>query len=213
MKPSIRGLAALLLLALTGCSVVPEATSDHTHYYVLTGPEPGATAARAESGGLRLGLQPVQISPYLNNVSVVVRRGTNELVYDDFARWAEPLDAGIGRVVSAQLRASPAVARVLRAPLPFNQPRDYDLTLNVLRCEGVKDGERSVAHLAVAMEITTVGDNSQVVVRRVFNAPDRAWDGRDYGTLVQALSADVAVLGAEIVAALPAKRPQPGPSQ
>ena len=149
----------------------------------------------------------MQVSPYLNNVSIVVRRGTNELVYDDFSRWAEPLDAAIARLVSAQLSASPAVERVFRAPLPFNQPRDYDLTVNVLRCEGVKDGGRSVVRFAAVVEIATVGDNSQVVARRVFQAPDRAWDGRDDGALVQALSADVAALGAEIIEALPAKRP------
>ena len=41
------------------------------------------------------------------------------------------------------------------------------------------------------------------MTRRVFTAPEREWDGRDYGKLVQDLSDAVGTLSDEVVAALP----------
>jgi uncharacterized lipoprotein YmbA len=196
--------AGLLGLLLGGCSVLPEAQVDPTRYYVLAGAAPAEVGAPAPASALILGLKPVQLPPYLEKISVAVRHGTNELVYNDYARWAEPLDAGIARVLRARLIASPAVSRVFAAPFPFDQARDYDIAVSVIRCEGAQAGGRSVARFAAVMEITTGGESSRLVARRVFTAPERAWDGKDYGALVQALSEDVGDLCTEVVGALPA---------
>lgn len=200
-------LAAVSLLgALAGCSVIPAPQADLTRYYVLTGPglPPGSQDIR--QGKLRLGLKPVHLSPYLDKIAIAVRHGTNELVYNDFARWAEPLEAGVSRALRAQLIMSPAVNRVYLSPFPFDQPRDYDIAINVIRCEGAKEGDRAFARFAVVMEITSAGDDSRLITRRMFSAPERTWDGKDYSALVQALSEDVGDLCNEVVAALPEAR-------
>ncbi len=195
------------LLGGTGCSIVPEAASDPTRYYVLTGPghaEDGATRVR---GTLRLGLKAVEISPYLRKGTMVVRKGSNELVYNDYARWAETLEAGISRAVRAQLMASPAVDRVFVYPFPFDQERHYDVALNVIRCEGVKNGSGAVARFAAVVEITTAGEGGgQLVARKVFRAPEVPWDGKDYSALAEALSASVGALCEDLVASLPEKK-------
>jgi uncharacterized lipoprotein YmbA len=196
--------AGLLGVMLAGCSVLPEAQVDPTRYYVLSGPGLADAGAAAHEGTLILGLKAVRLPPYLDKISVAVRHGTNELVYNDYARWAEPLNEGIARVLRARLLASPAVNRVFNYPFPFDQKRDYDIAVNVIRCEGAKEGNQAFARFAVVMEITTGGENSRLVTRRMFSAPERAWDGRDYAALVQALSDDVGDLCAEVVAALPA---------
>ena len=202
---SVLGLLALGSLGLAGCSILPAPPADPTRYYVLTGPGLQDDGVRNFSGSLQIGLKAVEIAPYLRKPMIAVRRDTHELIYDDYTRWAEPLEAGIARIVQARLLAAPAVGRVYVAPLPFDQRRDFDVRLNVIRCEGAIEG-RGVARFAAVVEVTTSGDDPQIVMRKVFQAPDLAWDGRDYAALAQALSTGVAALCDEIVAALPEKK-------
>ena len=86
--------------------------------------------------------------------------------------------------------------------------RNYDIAVNVIRCEGVKgNGGDAVARFTAVVEITTAGEGGgQVVARKVFHAPDVPWDGKDYGALAEALSAGVGALCEDLVAALPEKK-------
>ncbi|MCF7689636.1 MAG: PqiC family protein [Cephaloticoccus sp.] len=191
-----------LVLALAGCSVIPEPQADLTRYYVLNGP--AVAVDQTHEGALQVGLRAVQLAPYLDKGTVVMRTGPNELIYNDYARWAEPLGAAITRVVQSRLLASPRVNRVLNFPFPFDQPRDYDVSLNILRCGGVRTDDQTAVEFSVLVEISRPGEKSAVISRQVFTADAQNWDGRDYGELVQRLSADVARLGDAVVAALPA---------
>lgn len=192
------------LLGLAGCSVVPEPQADLTRYYVLTG-EPGASAEAPDRAGLKLGLRNVTLPPYLDKGSIVIRRGENELAYNDYARWAEPLSAGIARLVREQLLAGPRVGRVFTEGFPFDQERDYDVAITIHRCEGVRQGEVTLARFAAVIEITAPSAEGKLIVRRVCGPIETPWDGRDYGALVRALSEAVGTLGGEILAALPAE--------
>lgn len=207
MKPHLRSAALLALAALAfsaGCNLIPPPQPDTTRFYVLTGPALTDTAGPRPGGKLRLGLRPLELSAYLRKTTIVVRRGGNELVYNDDARWAEPLEAGLARALRAHLSALPSVARVYLAPFPGEQDRDFDLSVNILRCEGAIDSTgRATAKFAAVLEITSVKTPGLVVARKVFTAPDAAWDGRDYSTLVQSLSEAVAGLAQEAAAVLP----------
>ena len=198
--------AGVGLMMQTGCSLLPEPKSDPTHYYVLTGPsfaDPGP--ARAE-GALRVGLRRVDVVPYLNGKAMIVRNATNEIAYQDFARWAELPAAGIERLVMARLQGSPRVGRVYLQPFPFDEKRDYDVGVSVLRCEGERkpDGKMGVGFVCT-VEVTEAKPGGSVVMRKTFTAPQAAWDGKDFGKLAQLLGEAVAALGEEIVGALPAK--------
>jgi uncharacterized protein len=196
---------AIFVLAITGCSVLPEAQVDLTRYYVMTGSGLMEQQLSAHDGALNIGLKMTQVAPYLDKGTVVVRAGTKELIFNDYARWAEPLSEGITRVIRGRLLASPSVDRVFGYPYPFEQHRDCDVSITVIRCEGVREAGRTLVRFSGLLEVTTVGDNSEVVARRIFTAPDREWDGRDYATLVQMLSESVISLADEVVAALPVK--------
>ncbi len=202
---SVPVLLAVVGLGLAGCSILPAPPADPTRYFVLTGPSLNDDGVRNFGGALRVGLKAVDIAPYLRKPTIAVRRGTHEVIYDDYIRWAEPLEAGVARIVQARLLAAPGIGRVYHAPLSFDQQRDYDVALSIIRCEGVT-GNRSVARFAAAVEVTTSGDDPQVVLRKVFQAPDGEWDGQDYAALARALSQGVAALCEEIVAALPEKK-------
>jgi uncharacterized lipoprotein YmbA len=206
-RGSVLGWLAAAAVALTaGCNLIPPPLPDPTHYYVLTGPALTDTGGARPGGQLRLGLKTVDLSPYLRKGTLVVRRGTNELFYNEDARWAEPLEAGIARALRAHLSTVPAVAHVYPQPYPGDQERDYDVAVNVVRCEGALDaaGHAAVKFSAV-LEINRVKSPGLIVTRKVFTAPDAAWDGKDYGALAQALSEAVGALGQEIAAVLPDK--------
>ena len=124
------------LLALSGCSLLPAPSSDPTRYYVLTPASlEAARPAKAERARV-IGLKRIDIAPYLNGKDLVVREAGNEITYHSFSRWAEPLANSIGRTLADRLEASANVARVYSQPFPFEVPRDYDLAVSIVRCEG-----------------------------------------------------------------------------
>ena len=194
---------SLSLLLLAGCNVVPPAQSDYTRFYVLS--SPSLPAAAPAANGLRLGLHSIDLAEYLHTRSIIVRQGANELSPDDFNRWAESLDAGIMRVLRTSLVAAPNVGRVFAQPFPLDSDRDYDITVTVLHCEGVRSGiSGNTAHFSAIVEITSGGPNPKVVAHLNFAAPDSPWNGRDYAELAARLSEAASGLASEIVAALPA---------
>ncbi len=197
----------LCLLVLAGCNIIPPPQADSTRYFALASPALDHAEARPTRGTLRLGLKPVDVAPYLKKDDLVVRRGENELVYNDYARWAEPLEAAIARAVRARLLADAKTGRVFAYPFPFDQERDFDIAIGIVHCEGVQPGSGgAVARFVATLEITSTGTVSEVVARKTFAMPDAAWDGRDYAALARALSDAVAAFGQEVAVALPEKK-------
>ena len=199
--------SVLCLLATAGCNVLPPVQADATHYYVLTGPALTGSGTLPSAGALRLGLKTVEVAPYLRKGSLVVRAGDNEVAFRDDARWAEPIEQEIAAALGQRLLAAPAVGRVFIPPFPFEQARDFDVTVQVLHCEGVRvGGSSAVARFAATIEITTAGKDARVVVRKTFVAPDAVWDGREFGRLAALLGEAVGALSQEVVAALPEQK-------
>jgi uncharacterized lipoprotein YmbA len=199
--------SAVGLLLLAGCNVIPPPQADSTRYFALASPALDTAAARPTLGTLRLGLKAVDVAPYLKKGLIVVRRGENELVYNEYVRWAEPLEASIARALRARLLADAKTGRVFAYPFPFDQERDFDIAIGIVRCEGAQlRGGGAAARFEATLEITSAGTSSEVVVRKTIALPDVVWDGKDYAALARALSDDVAALGQEIAAALPEKK-------
>jgi len=213
MKPHFFSLSGLVfcvvcLFGIAGCNVVPPVQPALTRYYVLSGPTLSEIAAQPTAAGtLRLGLRPVEVAPYLRRGSMVVRAGEHEVAFAEEARWAEPLEREIGAALRQRLGAVPTVARVMIPPFPVEPARDFDVSVQVLRCEGVREnGGKASARFAATIEISTAGENAQVVARKTFIAPDVAWDGKDFARLAALLSDAVSALSQEVVATLPEKK-------
>lgn len=204
----IGGLVMMLgALALAGCSLFPTPPPDPTRYYVLTGPGLDAERPAKVEGALVLGLKRVEIVPYLDGKDMVVREAGNEIAYQNFSRWAEPLTTSIGRTLAGRLAGSEKVKRVYAQPFPFDVERDYDVSVRVLRCEGERKtaGGEAVASFSALLEVTESKPGGAVVVRKLFVAPATEWNGREFGKLAAALSEAVGALGQDVIAALPAK--------
>lgn len=190
MKPSLRLLSgAFSVLLSAGCTLLPEPRPDPTRYYVLT-TQPAAAAPAGGSAAVQL--RPIEVAGYLRNRPMVVRRGASEIEFREHARWGEPLEQGIARGLSAELRARgvnvvPAAAGAAA------------LTLRVQACEGGADG-------TVLFRATWEISGGAAPVAGEFSAQGLRWDGKSEGSLAAQLSVAVATL-AEDIAAGAARKP------
>lgn len=189
--------AGATLAGFGGCSFLPEAQSDPTKYFVLSAPAAGATAA---TDGPVVHLRDIDLGSYLRGRPLVVRRGENEIEFKEFARWGEPLELGIARVLRDELLARGAASAV-RGVGTRREVANHDYTLNVrvLACEGLTNG--GVAFRAV-WDLTSTGAKPTLKARGDFRANNLRWDGKSEAALAARLSEAVAGLAAEIAAGL-----------
>ena len=200
-----RGFGVALALNLAGCSILPQPVADPTRYYLLGTPARSEAAVSAPKGTLHVGLRGLELPPYLrNNRTMVVRSGANEIRYEDYARWAEPLDQAVQRVIRDRLLARDAVASAEIAPYSPQIRRDIDVVVRVLQCEGGQEGAgRKTVQFSANYEILDQRKDGAVVLRKNFTAPAADWDGNDFGRLASLLGAAAAALGDDIAANLP----------
>jgi len=199
------GLLGLALSLLVGCQVLPEARVDPTRNFVLSGPTPTDPAVAKPVGKYQVGIRSIEIAGYLHNHrDMAVRTGANEIRFEEFNRWAEPLEIGINRVLKQRLLSADSIGGVMNYPFATDLKRDYDLVVRVLNCEGAVTADgRNVARFVAAYDIVAAGAGGQVLVRRTFTAPEQGWSGADFGALAGALSEAVARLAEDIAANLP----------
>ena len=65
--------------------------------------------------------------------------------------------------------------------------------------------EEQMHLLEATIEVSAPGATPRIVSRKVFVAPDQAWDGSDFGRLASLLTADVGSLAREVLAGIPPK--------
>jgi uncharacterized lipoprotein YmbA len=95
-------LALALSVSLTGCFGFLKPAKPTARHFVLSTVPPSEPAATT-GGGVAVGVGPVKLAAYLFNTSLAVRKGTNEIDYLPATFWAERLDAGLQRVLAANL--------------------------------------------------------------------------------------------------------------
>ena len=187
------------LLLLAACNIIPEAQTDPTRFYLLSTPA-AAAAAETETKAPAVHLRPVELASYIKSKPMIVRRGDNEIEFREYARWGEPLELGIGRVLRQELLARGAAGAVLAPGMrTVDVDYDYELTVRVLACEGGADG--TVIFRAV-WELSTGSAAPKIVAHGDFHPADIKWDGKTEASLAAKLSEAVAALSGEIAAAL-----------
>ncbi len=185
MKPNFFVPAIAFVVMLTGCNL-PKAEVDHTREFTLSGPGPATSSVDSTV------VRSVQLAAHLDSRSMAVRVAENEVIYLDDVRWAEPLREGVTQVLRARLGGIVSGCSV---------------TVQVQRCELVRANGNHV-ELNATYQIVPLNGDATGTNQGVFSAAPRVWDGKDYGTLVAQVRAEVGELGDAIAAALPAKNPQ-----
>ncbi|MEY4006534.1 MAG: hypothetical protein RLZZ221_2630 [Verrucomicrobiota bacterium] len=188
MKPLRRFPLALVVPAfvpfvLAGCSLLPEPRPDPTRFYVLA----GDAASAVTPVGPAVQVRAVEVAGYLRNRPMVVRRSGSEIEFREHARWGEPLEQGVARLLSSGLRAR----GVNIAPVGAGAPV---LSVRVLACEGSSDG---AVIFRAAWELT--GGTSPAAGE--FFAAGLRWDTKSEGSLATQLGAAVLSLADEVAAA------------
>jgi uncharacterized lipoprotein YmbA len=199
--PVVLSLAACFLAA--GCSSmlpIQPAQADSIHYYMLSASAPAATTPASPAP--RLMIRGVEVPAYLQNKPFVTRLGQNELKFIDDVRWAEPLDAGVERVLRIRLASLTGVYGLESREMAH----DYEVVVRVLHCEGESREGKGTVHFAAEFELLKPGTVPEVAAHGSFAAKEAAWDGKDYAALAQLLSRAVSDLADAVLAAVPEKK-------
>jgi uncharacterized lipoprotein YmbA len=196
MNPRPLFVPGLLILALaTGCNIIPVAQPDLTRYFVLTTavakPVDAAAAPR-----WKVALRPVEVPSFLRGKAMQVRLAGNEIHFADEARWAEPLEAGLGRVLRESLENRGDAVHVVASA---GEDPEFAFAVRVQRCEG--DREAKVARFAAVVEVYAPRVSADRRAKDTFTVEIPNWDGT-YGQLAQKLSEAVDGLAERMVTLL-----------
>jgi len=185
-------LAAVLLLS-TGCF----GSTPPSKFFVLSPSPEGASAVASIGPEGALGIMPTRVAAYLDRPQIVTFLGDNSVALDEFNRWAEPLGAGVSRVLAQDLSALLPSWRVLPQPWDPVVPLRARVVVDITALGWNTSGQaRLEGNWAV---ITGPGDlaaaRGRVVLRRDVGGP-----GTD--AAVSATSALVTEMAREIAVAV-----------
>lgn len=189
---------ALVHLVLSGCI---GGTSKPSRFYTLNPVRPAVVdgmdgSAQTVTPEASIGVLPVEIPDYLDRSEIVTRTKSNELHLADYDRWGGDLRSDIARVLAETLSAQYPERRVAIITGRRILPSEYRVAVNVTRFDAIP-GENvwMQAHWSI------IGENGRVLARRDsnFNVPVR---GRDYPSIVAAMSNAVDRLGNQVAGAL-----------
>jgi len=179
-------LIAVVAVAASGCA------SATARFYTL---DSTATATDAPPSHDTVLVGPVSVPPSVDRPQIVVQVAPNRVEFDEFNRWAAPLNDGIARAVAGDLSVLLATPDVAVAPLPnFNAA--YRVTINVQRFESIQ-GEAVIVDAVWAVSKATAGPprTGRTLARE-------AVQGTGFDALAAAHSRALATLSSDIAAAI-----------
>ncbi len=192
-----RGLTVFLtgaIILFAGClSRSPAPT-----FYALT-PEQDQMTSRRSSPvqNAVIGIGPVKLADYLDESEIVTRKSDNQLAKAEFHRWVGSFKNNFVNVLADDLGFLLATDRIHLYPWRVSVPIDYQIILDVVRCDG-RLGD--AAWLEVRWSILKGPEKKPVKTMR--SNLSEPVTGPDYAALVAAESRAVAKLSQEIAAAI-----------
>ena len=126
MRKTMLGHAALATLGVVallamGCSSSP------SHFYTLSAnAAPGSSPLK-----VAIAVGPVSVPAAVDQPQIVVSTGANSVTFDEFNRWASPLQDNLARVVAENLVAILGTPRVTLYLQSLNASLDYRVQIDV----------------------------------------------------------------------------------
>lgn len=93
----IQLLISILFLIITGCGTAP------SNFYLLAPITDYHVESSNNDDEIGIGIGNIELPDYLLKPQIVKYTSANEIVYDEFNRWAEPLDENFARVMIENL--------------------------------------------------------------------------------------------------------------
>ena len=154
MKAKAKSMLTLLgcgLWLLAGCVDIGSGTTQTTRLYVLAPmTDVEAPVASQQGEDFALGVGPLILPSYLKRPQVVTRIEDNEIVAEQFANWAEPLDRSFQRVLTENLSLLLGTDAVYPHPWRRTLRPTYRLRMEVTRFDADPAGD---AVLTVRWEV------------------------------------------------------------
>ena len=96
-----------------GTAVVAGCSSPSPRFYTLNPVAPQGTM----TSKISVAVAPATIPSSIDRPQIVVTNGANQVSFDEFNRWASPLDDSIARAVAGNLTVLLGTPRVATGPL------------------------------------------------------------------------------------------------
>jgi len=185
----------LLLTALaSGCAKGPP-----PEFYVLNPTAPAALPGFEQ--GVTIGVGPVTLPPHLDRNQIVTQVDSTKLLLSEMNQWAEPMKAGVIRVLLMTVGLELDSNRIYALPLRQRRAMDYQVAVDVLRLEGILGKSAVLA----ARWILLSGDGKKVLSSKVSRIEEPT-SGPSMNDFVQAQSRALSALGKEIGGHIKEKR-------
>jgi uncharacterized protein len=164
-SPILLGLACACVAA---CIHVGPQQDDPWRLFALS-PLPEAEQANTSSPSqgpaqAAIGVGPIHLPGYLDQDQIVTRISQNRLTLSENARWIEPLDGNIARVLAENLSQLLQTDRVTVHPWPGRERPIYQLEIDVLSFETDTAG---TAHLAARWLLRDVAMGQTIAEKEV----------------------------------------------
>ena len=195
---------AAMLIFLDGCSFLkPAPAAGEAHYYLLASDQVSeSSVSRTKPGAYAVRILPVEVPGYLKTKDMVTRTGTNEIVFLKFHQWAEPLEAGIRRVLAQNLQASHEAKEVLTdQPSPAGV-KVYVVSVHISTCEAQNINGRGSVLFDATWGLSLERTQTKMLARGVFNPTSSSWRPDDYSGLASQISAAIDGLGRNLSQAI-----------
>jgi uncharacterized lipoprotein YmbA len=200
MRP-ISPILAAVALSATGCF----GTSPPSKFYVLSPSTAGNSAVPSTGPEGTLGIMPTRVADYLDRPQIVTFAGENSVSLDEYNRWAEPLGAGVTRVLSTELAALLPGWRAIPQPLDPVVPLRARLVVSI---SALGWNERGEARLEATWAILSAAGDQALYRGRAILRREGAGSSVASGVAVtSALVGDLAHDVAAAVRALPPAKP------
>jgi len=188
----------VVLLALAVCLSACAGKSASSKFYVLS-PLPQAKLSGAD--GKTIGVFPVVMPDYLDRPQIVARVSENEIMIDEFNRWAAPLKENLYTVLVDNLSALLNSEKVLKTTQKLGVLASLQVGVEVVRFDGTLGGD-VVLNVRWGL-FETEGKKLVLSKRSLFKEPTSA---ATYEALVAAQSRAVAALSREIAEAIRSRK-------
>jgi len=184
----------VLFLALVVCLSACAGKSASSKFYVLS-PLPQSTLSGAE--GTTIGVFPVALPDYLDRPQIVTRISENEIKFDEFSRWAEPLKENFYTVLVENLSTLLKSEKIIKTTQNLGVPVTLQVGVEVVQFDGTLGGD-VVLNVKWGL-FAEEGKKLLLAKRTSLKEPTGA---ASYEALVAAQSRAVAALGREIALAI-----------
>jgi uncharacterized lipoprotein YmbA len=192
--PALRASLCAIVALAAGCSSSP------SRFYTLN----ATVVPVAATSKISVVVGPVSVPAAVDQPQIVVSTGANQVMFDEFNRWASPLQDNIARVVAENLVAALGTPRVTLFPQTLNVDADIRVAIEVRNFESTPG---KTASLDAVWTVRRSGDGKAMTGRTSVREPVQ---DTSYEALAAAHSRALARLSQDIAEAVkPLERPAP----